>query len=613
MRSFHSRYPKKATVFLMALCLLAPSTTVFAANPPRIIASDQSAATCADIHAPISAVFDRPMDPNSISPLTMWVRGIDGNPIFGSTSYYSLGDIKQSLKIGSSGADVVRLQTFLKDSGFWPQATSETGFGSTTKAALSAWQTAVGLPANGIFGPQSRALANIALFKPNNPLLPETRYYVDVDGVKSADGSLHETLTEWNFQTCSDQQSTQSSDHTLDIKFDLVNLNNNARCVLRSSVVTLAFGYHFDTSTLVPQNIYIENATGTPIESEIFYLHLHNLRSDLTQGSTGPYVTVLQTFLIKLGLLKIPEPTGVFGPATKAALISWQQSVGLPANGIFNNDTLRNAHVAVVRPLKPLQENAIYTVVVTPGVKDDQGVPLSQEIRKRFVTGPDCSEGAIGVPGPQGITGATGPQGPQGPEGPQGLEGPKGPQGPEGPQGERGPAGLNGDNGTPSISLFSEGGGDDSGSLSNQPHATLSSNEDQFIDGGAVSAISLNTNAHIDQIDHSTDTDNSRIYVPVAGSYRVTLSAQVYGSGELNIWLRQNGIDVPDTNNLVTAQYGYRIITVTYIVNTDAGDYFEFMQSPDVSSIGLKAVEAQTDPTIPAAPSVVVTINRVGE
>jgi peptidoglycan L-alanyl-D-glutamate endopeptidase CwlK len=61
--------------------------------------------------------------------------------------------------------------------------------------------------------------------------------------------------------------------------------------------------------------------------------------SVLKQGSSGPEVTALQTRLKELGF----DPNGVdgnFGPGTKAALIAFQKSKGLTADGIAGPQTM---------------------------------------------------------------------------------------------------------------------------------------------------------------------------------------------------------------------------------------------------------------------------------
>src|SRR5882724_7440183 len=59
----------------------------------------------------------------------------------------------------------------------------------------------------------------------------------------------------------------------------------------------------------------------------------------LKKGSSGPDVTALQTKLQELGF----DPNGVdgnFGPGTKTAVIAFQQSKGLTADGVAGPATL---------------------------------------------------------------------------------------------------------------------------------------------------------------------------------------------------------------------------------------------------------------------------------
>lgn len=67
------------------------------------------------------------------------------------------------LKVGSKGADVTALQSFLESKGqlTMPAGVAKGYFGNVTKAALAAYQASVGIsPAVGYFGPKSRAYVN---------------------------------------------------------------------------------------------------------------------------------------------------------------------------------------------------------------------------------------------------------------------------------------------------------------------------------------------------------------------------------------------------------------------------------------------------------------------
>lgn len=61
------------------------------------------------------------------------------------------------------------------------------------------------------------------------------------------------------------------------------------------------------------------------------------ISSDLTVGSSGNSVIVLQQALVAQGYLTMPAgvSTGYFGSLTKAAVMKWQAANGLPATGFF--------------------------------------------------------------------------------------------------------------------------------------------------------------------------------------------------------------------------------------------------------------------------------------
>ncbi|MEJ0053596.1 MAG: peptidoglycan-binding protein [bacterium] len=76
----------------------------------------------------------------------------------GSTTTTTSTTFTRDLTIGSTGADVTALQTWLIAKGFAIPAGATGYFGAQTKAALAAWQAANGVsPAAGYFGPITRA------------------------------------------------------------------------------------------------------------------------------------------------------------------------------------------------------------------------------------------------------------------------------------------------------------------------------------------------------------------------------------------------------------------------------------------------------------------------
>jgi peptidoglycan/xylan/chitin deacetylase (PgdA/CDA1 family) len=86
------------------------------------------------------------------------------------------------------------------------------------------------------------------------------------------------------------------------------------------------------------------NADQSVIDSVSKALHGQSTRFTFTfafqLGARGNQVTELQKILIAKGFLKISATTGVFGPATKAAVIAFQKAHGLPQTGVVGKLTI---------------------------------------------------------------------------------------------------------------------------------------------------------------------------------------------------------------------------------------------------------------------------------
>ncbi len=133
---------------VVALALVAV-TSASAATTPSV----------ADLQAQIAQLMQQ------IAALT------GGSSTVGSTSYTFTRD----LTVGSTGADVTALQNYLISKGMSIPAGATGTFGAQTKAALTAYQASVGLPATGYFGPLTRAnIASMAPSTPSNPNNPST-------------------------------------------------------------------------------------------------------------------------------------------------------------------------------------------------------------------------------------------------------------------------------------------------------------------------------------------------------------------------------------------------------------------------------------------------------
>jgi hypothetical protein len=110
----------------------------------------------------------------------------------------------------------------------------------------------------------------------------------------------------------------------------------------------------------------------------------------------------------------------------------------------------------------------------------------------------------------------------------------------------------------------------------------------------------------------------SRIYNTYAGIYNVQFSAQVTttttgnGTDIINIWIKKNGSNVPDTDGQINipTRTGGNITSWNYLLNLNAGDYIEFyikcLTSSNVSLSRFAAVGTPPNDS-PESPSIIVT------
>jgi hypothetical protein len=102
-----------------------------------------------------------------------------------------------------------------------------------------------------------------------------------------------------------------------------------------------------------------------------------------------------------------------------------------------------------------------------------------------------------------------------------------------------------------------------------------------------------------------------------AGVYNIQFSAQIYrASGgsdkKVSIWLRVNGVDVPNSATHITmkANSNYVIASWNFFQQVTNGQYAQIMWSQD-DTISLLAEPADLILPHPAVPSVILTVNRV--
>jgi len=107
-------------------------------------------------------------------------------------------------------------------------------------------------------------------------------------------------------------------------------------------------------------------------------------------------------------------------------------------------------------------------------------------------------------------------------------------------------------------------------------------------------------------------TPTSRIYVDTPNVYNVQFSAQVDktagGVGLVWVWLRKNGVNVPDSAGQIRIQGNNAEVLAAwnYVIQLNAGDYIELMWEVDDTSVILLAEVASA--IHPSVPSVILTV-----
>jgi hypothetical protein len=144
-------------------------------------------------------------------------------------------------------------------------------------------------------------------------------------------------------------------------------------------------------------------------------------------------------------------------------------------------------------------------------------------------------------------------------------------------------------------------------------------NTTQTVASGSIAAMRYNNTVNSNNVSIELDgsSNATEITFTNAGVYNIQFSAQVYRSSggsdaKLSIWLRVNGVDVPNSATHITlkANSNYVVASWNFFQEVTNGQYAQIMWSQD-DTISLLAEVADTVLPHPAVPSVILTVNRV--
>jgi hypothetical protein len=110
---------------------------------------------------------------------------------------------------------------------------------------------------------------------------------------------------------------------------------------------------------------------------------------------------------------------------------------------------------------------------------------------------------------------------------------------------------------------------------------------------------------------------SSRITIANAGIYNIEFSAQLQkssgGDDQVDIWLAKNGSNVANSNTTIMlhSNPGYEVAAWNFLVQANAGDYYELYWSSADTTAQIHAAVAGTNPTRPAIPSVILSVTQI--
>jgi hypothetical protein len=146
-------------------------------------------------------------------------------------------------------------------------------------------------------------------------------------------------------------------------------------------------------------------------------------------------------------------------------------------------------------------------------------------------------------------------------------------------------------------------------------YGSFYSTQDQT-NAGATSVNKVTMN-QTDLSNGVTVVSNSRITIANPGVYNIAFSVQLEktdsGDDAVQIWLQKGGVNVDNTATEVTivGNNGKFVAAWNFFVQAAAGDYFELCWHSADTAVSLQAQGTASNPTRPAIPSVIVTVNQV--
>ncbi|MFA6463592.1 MAG: peptidoglycan-binding domain-containing protein [Candidatus Paceibacterota bacterium] len=237
-----------------------------------------------------------PTKADTISDLQAQIAALTAqlSKLAGSSAVVSSTTFNTDLTVGSKGADVTALQNFLISAGYSIPAGATGYFGTQTKAAVIAYQTAKGItPAAGYFGPKTRASVNGSVVVTSTPAASTG---VVADGT---DGSL--TASQSSYVSSGVQVKKGETKNVLAIK---LKATSGAVSVTRADV-------HFNVRPwLIFSQLVLKDVAGNVVATKT-----------LSSAADATEITVGSEYLVRFDNVNYKVTPGTDGELVVAATV----------------------------------------------------------------------------------------------------------------------------------------------------------------------------------------------------------------------------------------------------------------------------------------------------
>jgi hypothetical protein len=212
----------------------------------------------------------------------------------------SCGPFMRNLTVGSTGSDVVALQSFLEAKGFlaMPAGVSKGYFGALTQSSLARYQASVAIaPAVGYFGPITRSHIAIACAPgnptpgtpntPNNPLSGGEASLNDYDSLsRYSNEDLEEGETAGVFAASFEVEDGDIRLERVDVRVEAVNETNEDEPWKQiESIALIINGEEVDSMDVDDEDVWSrESSTENPTASRAYEVRFTGLNEIIDEG-----------------------------------------------------------------------------------------------------------------------------------------------------------------------------------------------------------------------------------------------------------------------------------------------------------------------------------------